>query len=495
MNICEAIEKNAKRRPDHPAIMNCNGSVMNYSEYWQLVNSWATAMQNIGIGAQDIIGINLQDTSNHLIALYAIPLAGAVILPMDWRWTRNEKIRILRHFGARFVLSEPKDSISNEKGPWQNVEINKKWERLVSSKQPKFDLPEGGDSPLILSLSSGTTGTPKGPMISHQQFLARFMIYFITIGFSERDRFLCATPLYFGGCRGYSMCTLYAGGTVLMHSPPYDSTELLAFANKNLATRLFLVPTLLRRLIDLKGGTPKIPLFHSLKLLFSTGADLHEAERKELMQRFCPQYLNFYGSTDGGGCSALMWDDPKHVSTSVGRPVFGASIEIVDEFDHPVQAGVVGRIRYRHPGTANAYYKNKSESKKTFKNGWYYPGDLGRLDEQGYLFLAGREIDLIIRGGVNIYSNEIEDILTSHSAILEAAVVGWPSKEFGQEIAAFVLLKSNETDADVNHIKEHCRQNLATYKVPRGIFIVNEMPKSSVGKVLKRKLTDRLVNL
>ena len=495
MNICEAIEKNAQRRPDHPAIMDGNGDVMTYSEYWQLVNSWATALQNKGIGAQDIIGVNLQDTSNHLIALYAIPLSGAVILPMDWRWTNNEKIRILRHFGARFVLSEPKDSIFNVKGPWKHIEINKSWEKLVCVQQPKLDLSESVDSPLVLALSSGTTGTPKGPMITQQQFLARFMIYFITVGFSERDRFLCATPLYFGGCRGYSMCTLFAGGTVLLHPLPYEAFELLTFANNNLATRLFLVPTLLRRLMNIKGGTPEIPLFNSLKLLFSTGADLHEAERNELMQRFCPRYLNFYGSTDGGGCSALMWDDPKHVSNSVGRPVFGVSINIVDEFDLPVPVGVVGRIRYRHPGTANAYYKNKRESEKTFKDGWYYPGDLGRLDEQGYLFLAGREIDLIIRGGVNIYPNEIEDILTSHSAILEAAVVGWPSTEFGQEIAAFVLLNPKEKHTQVSHIEEHCRQNLASYKVPREIFLIDEMPKSGVGKVLKRKLSDRLDSL
>ena len=260
MNLADVLADNAHRRPDHAAVIE-GGRVLRYSEFFDAVCRWAAVLAGLRVAPGSIVGVTLKDTAEHLIALYAIARAGGVILPMDWRWTRNEKIRILRHFGARFVLSEPKDSISNVKGPWQNVEINKKWERLVSSKQPKFDLPEGGDSPLILSLSSGTTGTPKGPMISHQQFLARFMIYFITIGFSERDRFLCATPLYFGGCRGYSMCTLYAGGTVLMHSPPYDSTELLAFANKNLATRLFLVPTLLRRLIDLKGGTPKIPLF------------------------------------------------------------------------------------------------------------------------------------------------------------------------------------------------------------------------------------------
>lgn len=492
MNLSDAIETNARRRPDHPAIIRRDGGAITYREYAQSVQSWATTLATDGIGSSDIVGVNLKDTPDHLVALYAIARAGAAILPMDWRWTTEEKSRIAGFFGAKAVLSERDDQFLEAGGSWANVPIDDVWQQRVLTSDPIGSPPASDDPDLVLALSSGTTGTPKGPMISHRQFLARFLIYLISIGFSERDRYLCATPLYFGGCRGYSLCTLYAGGTILMHPPPYEPSDLLSFANEHRATRLFLVPTLLRRLLTLDGGTPDAPLFDSLELLFSTGAVLHAEERAELMQRFCSRYLNFYGSTDGGGCSALMWDDPVDVAGSVGRPVFGATLEIVDEADQPAPVGEVGRIRYRHPGTASGYYNDAAASCDAFREGWYYPGDLGWVDENGYLFLAGRESDMIIRGGANIYPAEIEHVLTLHPAVHEAAVVGWPSREFGEEIAAFIVPAAGKALENGEALIAYCREHLAPYKAPRTVFVLDALPKSGVGKVLKPELVERL---
>ena len=492
MNLSDSIETNARRRPDHPAIVQPDGSVIRYRDYGLSVRRWASVLNEDGIGPGHIVGANLKDTADHLIALYAIARAGAAILPMDWRWTNDEKDRIARFFGARAVLSEPDDPFLTTTGSWTAIPVDEAWQQRVQAIEPQTEFPSADDAPLVLALSSGTTGTPKGPMITHQQFLARFMIYFVSIGFSERDRYLCATPLYFGGCRGYSMGTLYAGGTVLLHPPPYEPSDLLAYANKQAATRLFLVPTLLRRLMSLSGGSPETPLFQSLQLLFSTGAVLHAEERDELMQRFCPRYLNFYGSTDGGGCSALMWDDPPSVAGSVGRPIFAATLDIVDKNDAALPPGDIGRIRYRHPGTASGYHNDAKGSLMAFRDGWYYPGDLGWIDDDGYLFLAGRETDMIIRGGANIYPAEIEHILTLHPAVHEAAVVGRPSREFGEEIAAFVVLNDISKTMTDNELTTHCREQLASYKVPRDLLIVDALPKSGVGKVLKTELSKRL---
>ena len=492
MNLSDAIEINALRRPDYPAIVQRDGSIITYREYGVSVQRWAAVLAADGIRPGDIVGVNLKDTEDHLVALYAIARSGAAILPMDWRWTADEKDRIAGFFGARMVLSEPDDPFLNADGSWHAVSVGTAWQQRVQGIDPHTDFPAAEDPALVLALSSGTTGTPKGPMITHQQFLARFLIYFVSIGFSERDKYLCATPLYFGGCRGYSMCTLYAGGTVLLHPPPYEPSDLLAYANAQGATRLFLVPTLLRRLLSLAGGSPDAPLFRSLALLFSTGAVLHAEERDELMRRFCPRYLNFYGSTDGGGCSALMWDDPVAVAGSVGRPVFGATLDVVDAVNAPLPSGEVGRIRYRHPGTASSYYNDAIASQEVFRNGWYYPGDLGWIDEDGYLFLAGRETDMIIRGGVNIYPAEIEHILSLHPGVHETAVLGRPSHDFGEEIAAFVVLSAAATPVSGDELIDYCRGQLASYKVPRDVITVNELPKSGVGKVLKTELAKRL---
>lgn len=491
MNLSDAIETNARRRPDHPAIIRRDGSALTHREYGLSVRRWASVLVADGIGPGHIVGVNLKDTADHLIALYAIARAGAAILPMDWRWTNDEKDRIARFFGARAVLCEPDDSFLELDGPWQALSVDEAWQERVRTTEPRAEFPTDADEALVLALSSGTTGTPKGPMITHQQFLARFLIYYISIGFSEREKYLCATPLYFGGCRGYAMGTLYAGGTVLLHPPPYEPADLLDFANNQGATRLFLVPTLLRRLLSLEGGSPDAPLFTTLTMLFSTGAVLHAEERDELMRRFCSRYLNFYGSTDGGGCSALMWDDPPDVAGSVGRPVSGATLDIVDDGDAPLPPGDVGRIRYRHPGTASGYYNDPDGSRQAFRGGWYYPGDLGWTDDDGYLFLAGRETDMIIRGGANIYPAEIEHILMQHPAVHEAAVLGRPSREYGEEIAAFVVLDPKGPLVTSEQLVTHCRGQLAPYKVPRDMFLVEALPKSGVGKVLKKELAQR----
>ncbi len=495
MNLSDAIEVNARRRPDHPAIVESNGEITTYREYENAVRRWASVLRNMEIGSGDIVGLNLKDTPDHLIALYAIARSGAAVLPMDWRWTDEEKTRIADFFGARAVFSEPDDTFLSVTGRWSDIAVNEDWRRHTDQIEPQCEFPDGENQPLLLALSSGTTGTPKGPLITHEQFLARFLIYLITIGFSERDRYLCATPLYFGGCRGYSMCTLYAGGTVLMHPPPYEMPDLLSYANRFRATRLFLVPTLLRRLLATEGGSPEKPVFESLELLFSTGAVLHPEERTELMHRFCPRYLNFYGSTDGGGCSALLWDDPAGAADSVGRPVFGATLEIVDDRDDPVECGEVGRIRYRHPGTASGYHNDPEASLGSFRNGWYFPGDLGWVDDAGYLFLAGRETDMIIRGGINIYPAEIEHVLTLHPAIHEAAVLGWPSREFGEEVAAFVVRAQGADPVNSDDLRSYCRERIAPYKVPREVFVIDALPKSGVGKVLKTELAKSLPQL
>ena len=492
MNLADALENNALRRPDRPAVID-GGRTLSHGEFHDLVCRWATHLAALGVGARDVVGVNLGDNAEHLIALYALARAGAAALPMDWRWTVPEKSRVAGHFGAKLVLSEPGDDFAAADGAWQSITVDARWHDAVAAADPRHAFPADDDPPLLLALSSGTTGVPKGPLITHRQFFARFMIYFITLGFDERTRYLCATPLYFGGSRGYSMCALYCGGTVLLHPPPYEAEALAAYSNEQRATKLFLVPTLLRRLLALPPASDG-PLLKTLDLLYSTGAVLHPEERTELMRRLNPRYLNFYGSTDGGGCSALTWVDPASVAGSVGRPVFGARLEIVDDGDQPLAAGEVGRIRYQHEGTASGYYNDPKASEEAFRGGWYYPGDLGWCDGDGYLYLAGRSKDMIIRGGVNIYPAEIEHVLMLHAGVHEAAVVGFPSPELGEEIAAFVVRVPDTGEAaTAEALIDHCRISLARYKLPRKVIFLDELPKSGVGKVLKTELAARLV--
>ena len=288
---------------------------------------------------------------------------------------------------------------------------------------------------------------------------SRWVTQFVSLGFTEHDRYLSATPLYFGGGRSFTMSSR--------------------------ATTTLLVPTILRRLLaEGRGdGEHDGQLFPDLRLLLCTGAILHEDERREVMRCLCPSFINYYGSTEGGGVSILSPEHGPEAAGSVGQAVFNARVQIVDEAHEPVEAGEIGRIRHRGPGVASGFFNDPEADKEAYHDGWFYPGDLGRLDPHGYLFLAGGSKELIIRGGANIYPAEIEAVLLSHPGVTDAAVIGWPSPEMGEEIAAFVT-----GDGALDELMAHCREKLASYKCPKQLFALDSLPKSQRGQVWKLDL-------
>jgi acyl-CoA synthetase (AMP-forming)/AMP-acid ligase II len=274
---------------------------------------------------------------------------------------------------------------------------------------------------------------------------------------------------------------------VVLNPPPYKAEELARAINEREITSLFLVPTLLRRLLDVPRAST--PLFPKLRLLINSGSSLYPEERRRIMAELSPNFYNFYSTTEGGGISLLRPEHPDEASMSVGRPVFGTEVQVVDHDHQLVPTGTVGRIRYRGGSVANSFHRNPEETAVAFHDGWYYPGDLGHFDANGFLYLTGRAKDMIIRGGINIYPAEIEETLLAHPAVTDAAVVAWPASERGEEVAAFVVRRSEVSEFE---LLEHCRQTLASYKLPKGIFFVDELPRSGMGKVLKPKLVDRL---
>jgi acyl-coenzyme A synthetase/AMP-(fatty) acid ligase len=414
---------------------------------------------------------------------YAIARLGAVILPLDWRWTDTEKTNVASFFGVSLVMTEPGAVIED----FKCVEVDEGWQMAVRQSEPSADCASGGNRPVVLSLSSGTTGRPKGPMLTHAQFTARFVMQWVTLGFNQHDRYLSATPIYFGGGRSFTMGCLFSGSTVIMFPPPYEPEDLIAAVAKFEATTLLLVPTLLRRLLQVPKGNR--PLLAGLNRLLSTGAILHPDERDAVMSQLNPNFINYYGSTEGGGTSVLL---PKHggvAAASVGEAIYQTDIQIVDDDGGELPMGEAGHIRYRSPGVSDSFYNDPDASAEAFRDGWFYPGDIGKLDDEGLLYLVGRAKDVIIRAGVNIYPAEIEQVLLNHVHVEDAVAMAWPHAERGEDVAVFIVAKEA---IEEEQLIEHCRENLASYKVPRGIFFVDEMPKSPLGKIIKTDLAAQL---
>jgi acyl-CoA synthetase (AMP-forming)/AMP-acid ligase II len=485
MNLAEALAHHARARPSRPALIAGDRQIL-YRDFYPLVERTAAALLSSGVNQGDFVGLALKDTIEHIGLFYALARIGAIILPMDWRWTLLEQAQIARHFNPRFVLVEPGGAIPG----LPCIAMDAAWTARVEQTIARRPYPSGGDLPLLVSLSSGTTGRPKGPLLTHHQFFRRFMTHWIDLNLNSHDRYVSATPLYFGGGRTFAMSVLFSGGTVVLFPPPYQPIELAREIARQNATSLFLVPTLIRRLLDLapEDAAP----FKRLRLLLSSGSALHPDERRAIRARLCGNFCEYYASTEGGGVSLLTPEDQEVHGDSVGRPVFGVDVEVVDDADRVVAAGETGRLRYRGPAVAQGFYGEAERDPEAFRDGWFYPGDLACMNEDGFVFLRGRRKDMIIRGGINIYPTDIEAALLAHPAIAEAAVVGLPDGEFGEQVAAFVIVRKEVAEAE---LLDWCRQRLAPYKTPKSIVQLSELPRNSGGKILKQQLIEQSTSL
>ena len=497
LNIADQLKRHALQRPTKTAIIQ-GDQTLNYQALYAQVIERAKALIDLGVQEGDIVGVALSDCIDHLVMLFAVARAGAIILPMDCRWSVTEKQALAQHFKPVRVLVQEGDNWH----PDNAVLVKSLTSDIGLEALQQHEFPRGQHG-LTLSLSSGTTGRPKGPLVSHQQFINRFMTHWIDLGFGSRQTYINATPLYFGGGRAFSLSSLFSGGTVVLFPPPYTPQELAQEIERTHSTLLFLVPTLLRRILadiqdqearaqgqDVQPSHPSVfKSFQHLNTLISSGSALTSEERQAISQKICSQFIEYYSSTEGGGVSVLSPQDQAHYPDSVGRPIFGVDVEIVNEEHQVLPPQTVGRIRYKGMAVADGFYNDPASSLDSFRDGWFYPGDLGLLNEEGYLFLKGRFKDMIIRGGVNIYPLEIENTLMNHPLVSEAAVLAMASKEYGEDVVAFVSLK---TPVTVSELIEYCKTHLAPYKVPKLIHVMDQLPRNSGGKVIKAELAQLL---
>lgn len=472
MSLAEVFRLHGRFRPTRTALVDA-GRRLDFAALDRAVDRFARAAGEAGLGRGRPVGVALSDSADHLIALLGLARLGAVILPVDRRWSDAEIAAVARSFAADRVLVEahrPGDDPA-----WLRPDAD--W--FAPAGEAYADAAVGPDSPLLFALSSGTTGTPKGPVITHRQFEARFVSYWVNLGFSAADTYVSATPLYFGGGRGFALGTLFSGATVSMFPPPFAPADLVDHVNDTRATTLFLVPTLLRRILSLPDAAARMP---TLRCLISSGSALYPQERAEIRRRITPNLYEMYSSSEGGAVSVLPPEDAAAHGDTVGRPAFRVAVEIVDADDRPVPRGAVGRMRYRGPGVPAEF---RGAAPEAFRDGWLYPGDLAEMDDNGFIHLRGRAKDMIIRGGVNIYPGDVEAALLSSGLIAEAAVVGVPHRELGETVVAFVT--GFETGDDAG-LLDWCRQRLAAYKVPGDVVRIDALPRNAGGKVLKGEL-------
>ncbi len=342
--------------------------------------------------------------------------------------------------------------------------------------------PSTEDTAVIL-YTSGTTGRPKGVMLSHRNLVSN------ALGgrgeeYEQRseDTQLAILPL----AHAFGIVVLnviyLSGARVVMH-PRFDTNAVLSAIERHRITAFAGVPAMFVALLY----TPEAEKYDtsSLQYCVSGSAPLPVNILEGFEQKFACTIREGYGLSEGSAVLSGHSEDIVRKPGSVGKPAVGVEIQVVDEHDNPLPTGDIGEVIARSPNVMKGYYNMPEETKEALRNGWLHTGDMGRFDEDGYLYIVERKKDLIIRGGFNIYPRDIEEVLTTHPAVIEVAVVGIPSERMGEEVKAYVVLR---TPIDAEVLMAYCREKLANYKTPSKIEFVNALPRNAIGKIDKKEL-------
>lgn len=480
MNLADVLEQHARARAAHPAIEQGDLTIT-YADLLNFVLVAEANLRKAGVKPGDTAAIMLPGSVAHLICLLALARLGAVIHAVPPSDAEPEKLRAIDGLDVRYLIA-----LTGAKPlPGTRVitydSIRRGTVQPASASAGEFD----GRRPLIIVRSSGTTGAPKSVILSHEDFWSRVLKNERDVGIDASDRFFSVLNIDYFAERRRCLAALCLGGTVIFNDKT-NLSELAAEARDRKATWTSITPAMVRLLLS-EPNAPE-PMFPSLKMMCVSSSFLSPEERDLARKRLCPNLVERYGINEAGLVAIAYPEDQEAFPESVGRPIDAIEAEVVGKDGHPLPPGAVGHLRFRAPYLPTKYLDDPEASAKAFRGGWYYPGDLAAINEQGYLFLKGRSDDVINSGGVKLYPTEVEGVLLNHPAVFEAAVVGWPHAVNGEVPVAFVVRAGAVT---ARELATHCSQHLSQYKVPRRFEFVDELPKNARGKVLKTELRAR----
>jgi acyl-CoA synthetase (AMP-forming)/AMP-acid ligase II len=477
----------------------------------------ASALHELGMRSQDRVSILSMNCLEYLDVYGAGEVAQFIVAPMNYRLAPPEIGYVLRDAAPRVLIFEQQyasviDGLRSQlpgiahyivldntaaggtvkdgaPPPWA-----RKFEDVLASGSPDGPplRPQASDIHSIM-YTSGTTGRPKGAMISHAGMLALCEAWAYELGADLGDKILLSMPFFHIGARSQGAAVTFRGGTLVVHRA-FDAREVVKTVERERITQLHLAPTLMQAVLDL----PDIDRhdLSSLRTINYAAAPMPLTTLKRAMQRFGPILINGYGQTEGAGTALRKHyhrpegsaKDLKRL-TSVGQPVFDTSVRIVDELDNEVPPGTIGELCLRSRQNMIGYWNNSAATIETLRGGWLHTGDLACLDEDGFVYLVDRKKDMIISGGENVYSREVEEALMSHPGVADAAVIGVPDPKWGEAVKAVVVRKPGANSSEAELIN-HCRSLIAGYKCPKSIDFIPELPRLPSGKVSKISLRE-----
>jgi len=505
----EMIARNGRKFPDKEAVI-FGDTRLTYRQFDARINRLAHALMDIGIKKGEHVAILMFNCHQYLESYFALAKIGAVAVPLNFRLHAEELKYIVNSadavalitdtaFGAavrnmQADLPQVREYISVTPEP---VEGMLHYESLIQ-KYPDHEplvLVEEED-PAFIMYTAGTTGRPKGAVITHRAEMIMWTVMGAEVAWEPGVgnmgdlRALAAPPVFHLASFGYCQSHLLAGATIVMATQVFDPAEILRLIQNERIDSALLIPAMASFLLQ----SPDLGKCDtsSVRIWTSSGAILPTQTRSDIAKHFPNvKIFDVFGQTEMSPVvSVLRPSDALRKEASVGKAVACLEIRVVDGDDRDVPVGDVGEAVYRGPTVMKEYYKNPQATAEAFRGGWFHSGDLVRQDEEGFLYIVGRKQDMIVSGGENIYPAEIEDVLQSHPKILEVAVIGVYDEQWGESVKAVVVLKPGETMTE-EEVIEYCKQNLASYKKPRSVDFVSDLPHSSTMKVLKNVLREK----
>lgn len=482
-NLANAFFALAYRWPDRVAV-DAPEQRLTYKELIDKAVLLADILDKKGVEPGDRIAIALTRNDEALLAMLGVWILGATALILDFRARAAERNHIAENIGVKFFI-EDRPASGNETYP--ALKLPASWDSESLSGLKTYRKPSAADNAVaLIAVSSGTSGTPKPVAISHECLIARYAIARTSPQWRPGGRFIVTAPLAFSATRKHVLSRLLDGGTVIFMPPLVSPRDIVTRVTETGADSMLTVPVIARQLMELAPESGA--LFENMEWLMCCGAPMTPQEKVDVRDKLCRGFVQNYGSTMAGMITLLETCDIEVHADSVGRPLPHVLVEIVDDEHQAVSSGKNGQIRVRTPGAGaelDGVSGNSRRLSDLIIDGWIYPGDIGKLDEEGFLHIVGRSSDLIIRAGVNVYPDEVESVLSSHQAVAEAAVVGWPDKMVGEEIVAFVVIKES---VKPQSLLAWCRVRLQSDKQPRQLFIIEAMPRNVNGKLLRKEL-------
>ncbi len=490
MNLAQILSDSAAAHPEQIAV-RLDDTALSYGLLEQGTKLLAGLLAARGIGPGDRVAVMLPNVPYFPVCYYGALRAGCVVVPLNVLNKRREVAFYLRDSGAKLLFlwtgfADEGEAGAADAGCECLVVAPGEFEQALIAARPAAETVqrEPADTAVIL-YTSGTTGTPKGAELTHANLLRNAECSRNMFSMGTEGVTLGALPLFHSFGQTCAMNSTILGGGTLTLLPRFDAAKALEIIERDRVNVFEGVPTMYGAMLH----CPERERYDtsSLQLCASGGASLPVELLRGFETAFGCKILEGYGLSESSPVASFNQPDRERKPGSIGTPIAGVEMKVVDDDGNELPPGEVGEIVIRGHNVMKGYWGREDATAETIRDGWLHTGDLARVDEDGYFFIVDRKKELIIRGGFNVYPREIEEVLYEHPAVREAAVLGIPDDEYGEEVGAAVSLKPG-ADVTPEELRDYVKGQLAAYKYPRHVWLVDELPKGPTGKILKREI-------